>query len=60
MKRPKQLLVTMPLGEDRLLSGFLETSVEDCEHSGHPYTGCTEENMDKFAKSLTKTDEVPF
>jgi hypothetical protein len=37
-----------------------ETSVEDSERSGRPSVGRTDENVEMFAKSSTKTDETPL
>jgi hypothetical protein len=32
----------------------LETSVDDCEHSGHPLTSSKDINMQKFHKIISK------
>jgi hypothetical protein len=54
----------MPREEYRLLTSFLNSNmgkpVEDCECSGHPSTGCTDEKVEKSTQSSLKTDEVPF
>jgi len=46
----KKLSVIMPWGEHRLWSHFLNSNmeklVEDCEHSGCPSTGRTNENVE--------------
>jgi hypothetical protein len=32
----------------------LKTSVDDCEHSGHPSTSSTDINMQKISKAIDK------
>jgi hypothetical protein len=58
MKCSKQLLVTLPWAEQssewfcHLKRG--ETFIQDCELSGCPYTGPTDENVEKVHKIVNK------
>jgi hypothetical protein len=58
MKCLKQLSVTMPWEEHKVEYFFsdpnVETSVEDCEHAGHPSTSDTGENVEKVSKIINK------
>jgi hypothetical protein len=49
MKFLKQLLFTVPWRE--------QISVEDCELSGHPSTGCTDRNIRKVWKIDSKDQQ---
>ena len=59
MKCSKQLLVTMSWVQHKLLSGFSwfkhrETSSEHSEQSRYPFTGHTDENMEKVHKIINE------
>jgi hypothetical protein len=69
--RPGQLSVTMPLEENRRVSGFLHPSVSGFLHPNvgktvrirsfiSSLTGSTDGNMQKGKKSSTTADEIPF
>jgi len=64
--RPGQLSVTMPLEENRRVSGFLHPNVGKTVRIrafSSSVTGSTDENMPKGSKkkkSSTKAGEVPF